>query len=219
MVWPARPPFSTLLVLALAMSGLTGCSPALNWRSFSLEDADGLRVQFPCKPDVVERPLAWPASGESVTVRMHHCQADGMTWVVQTVTVDNVARVEPTLREWPATLASNLKQAIQGAADQAAAHGQARPTVFEVQGSEAIDVPGMTPMDVAASVDLAAGPVPAPGEPADARPHTWRRVRAWHFSHGHRVFEAAVWSIEDHKPAQSGEDVAGPFFEGLQFPG
>jgi hypothetical protein len=68
----------------------------------------------------------------------------------------------------------------------------------------------MTPSAHALSVNLMAGPLPA--DPA------WRQVRAWHFFHGLTVFQASVWSSDDHKPHQTSEDVTRPFFDGLQFP-
>ncbi len=185
----------------------TACAPALNWREFNLPDGDGLRVQFPCKPDASERTLNWPASGQPVTVRMHRCQADGHTWVVQAIRLDTVTRVEPTLREWPAMLLANLRQAA-GVATVA--------TVADLNPALSVQVPRMTPSAYAQALDLVAGPMPvdASGQGAAA----WRRVRAWHFSHGLTVFQAAVWSSDDHKPVQTSEDVTRPFFDGLQFP-
>jgi hypothetical protein len=188
---------------------LVGCSPGLDWRDVSLTEVDGLRVRFPCAPDEAEQPLPWPGEEAPRMARVHHCLAGGKTWVVQTVTVDDLAQVPPTLATWQTLLSGNLKQALGGAAAEVA-------TVSE---AEEVDVPGMDTDHPAMAHDLAAGPVQAPGEPPDAVPHTWRRVRAWHFAHGHRVFEVAVWSVEDHKPAQTGEDVTRPFFAGLKFPG
>ncbi len=187
-------------VCLLTLMGMGACAPALNWREFVLEDSDGLQVRFPCKPDRVERPLNWPDSGATLQVGMHHCQADGMTWVLQSAVVNSVDQVAPTLRTWPTVLGSNLRLATQG-------------QLLEVNPGADIAVPHMTPGPLARSVDLAAGPA------ADGSGQRWRRVRAWHFSHGLRVFEAAVWSFEDHKPAQTSEDVTLPFFEGLHFPG
>jgi hypothetical protein len=71
-------------------------------------------------------------------------------------------------------------------------------------------VPHMTPSAHALAVSLMAGPMPT--DPA------WRQVRAWHFFHGLTVFQASVWSSDDHKPHQTSEDVTRPFFDGLQFP-
>ncbi|MEY2843905.1 MAG: hypothetical protein RI920_1942 [Pseudomonadota bacterium] len=187
-------------VCLLALLGMGACAPALNWREFVLDGSDGLQVRFPCKPEMAERPVHWPDSGATLTVRMHQCQADGMTWVLQSAVVGSVDAVVPTLRAWPTVLQNNLRLATHG-------------RVLDVRTPALIAVPHMTPSPVASAVDLAAEP--APGAP-DQR---WRRVRAWHFSHGLRVFEAAVWSIEDHKPAQTSEDVALPFFDGLHFPG
>jgi hypothetical protein len=191
------------LLTMLTLLGVGACAPALNWRAFTLEAGEGLQVNFPCKPDRIERPLSWPESGEAVVVRMHHCQAEGLTWVLQSVAVDDLGKVDPILRAWPAVLADNLRQATLGA-------------VVEVHPPEEIEVPRMTPNPLARAVDLAAAPPSGVGQ---AGAPAWRRVRAWHFSHGLRVYEAAVWSIEDHKPAQTSEDVTLPFFEGLQFPG
>jgi hypothetical protein len=200
--------------LACAMWALAACAPALNWRESTLEKADGLGVLFPCKPDESERSLKWPATGQPVTVRMHRCEADGMTWVVQSITLDSLARVEPTLREWPAVLLANLRQAAQaqaGAASQGEGPGASGlPSVADVAPAQDVQVPHMTPSAHARSVNLMAGPMRA--DPA------WRQVRAWHFFHGLTVFQASVWSSDDHKPHQTSEDVTRPFFDGLRFP-
>ncbi len=210
-------------VVAVSCLG-AACAPALNWREFTLAGGDGLRVQFPCKPDLSERTLTWPASGQSVSVQMHSCQADGRTWVLQTIHLDTVTRVEPTLREWPAMLLANLRQAAElaeRARSQAAAAGVqpdavTLPTVADLSPAQAVQVPHMTPSPHAQALDLLAGPLPPDDQGPGAQ--TWRRVRAWHFFHGLTVFQAAVWSSEDHKPAQTSEDVTRPFFDGLHFP-
>jgi hypothetical protein len=223
-VVPGRRRARLLSALVAAVGLSAACAPALNWREFTLSGGDGLRVQFPCKPDLSARTLTWPASGQPVTVQMHRCQADGRTWVLQTIHLDSVTRVEPTLREWPAMLLANLRQAAELAAHarrQAAAAGAqpdtlTLPTVADLSPAQPVQVPHMTPSPHAQAVDLLAGPLP-PGEQGSGAP-TWRRVRAWHFFHGLTVFQAAVWSSEDHKPAQTSEDVTRPFFDGLHFP-
>jgi hypothetical protein len=204
---PVSPPWRLARLACGPLAALwlgTACAPALNWREFTLPDGDGLRVQFPCKPDASERTLNWPASGQPVTVRMHRCQADGHTWVVQAIRLDTVTRVEPTLREWPPMVLANLRLAAGVA------------PVADLSPSLPVQVPHMTPSAHAQALDLVAGPMPvdASGQGAAA----WRRVRAWHFFHGLTVFQAAVWSSDDHKPAQTSEDVTRPFFDGLHFP-
>jgi hypothetical protein len=72
---------------AALLWGLTGCSPALDWR---VADVDGLPVSalLPCKPERGARdvPLAGPAQ-PPVRLHMLSCEAAGRTFAVAAVAV------------------------------------------------------------------------------------------------------------------------------------
>ncbi len=80
---------------ALGSGGLLGgCSPALDWREVNFPDA-GLVALFPCKPDRFERPVALPDG--MVRMSLASCAADGTTFALSHVPLDDPARITPTI--------------------------------------------------------------------------------------------------------------------------
>ena len=58
---------------------IAGCSPALNWRTVPLPEAD-LTITLPCKPDQATRTVE--LAGAPVELSMVGCDADGATFAV-----------------------------------------------------------------------------------------------------------------------------------------
>jgi len=192
------------VVCAVTLSLLTSaCSPALNWREVHPAQADGLKALFPCKPDAHERVVPWPGLTAGATMHMLSCQTDAGTWALSYLTVPDVALLAPAMRELTMAMRRNL-----GAAAQLAGNGVA----VSEQDLGPIVVPGMTPTPQAHGWRFFAQRPDGLGRPMDMD------IRAWLFSHGMTVFQASVWRPADVVKAQSSEDVAQAFFNGLQFP-
>ena len=94
-------------VLSLALvAGLAGCSPALNWRSISVPEAD-LNVMLPCKPDEARRTVE--LAGAATELAMVGCEADGAVFAVSYTTVADPALVGKALAHWRAAVIANLR--------------------------------------------------------------------------------------------------------------
>jgi hypothetical protein len=63
----------------MALSGVSACSPALNWREVRFEGLPS-RVLLPCKPDRAERQV--PLGDAQATLHMMGCETQGLqfTW-------------------------------------------------------------------------------------------------------------------------------------------
>jgi hypothetical protein len=204
-IYPDRlvsPPLA--VVCALTLSWLTSaCSPALNWREVHPAQADGLTAQFPCKPDVHERVVPWPGLPAGGTMHMLSCQTEAGTWALSYLSLPDVALLAPAMHELTMSMRRNL-----GAAAQLAGGGQ--PVSEQDLGP--IVVPGMTATPQARAWHFQAQRPDGLGRPMNMD------IRTWHFSHGMTVFQASVWRPLDVAKAQTSEDVAQAFFNGLQFP-
>lgn len=67
---------------------LAGCTPALNWRVVAVDAT--LAALFPCRAERRER-AAVPIGTQRLTVVQWSCQADGMTFAINAVNVDDPA--------------------------------------------------------------------------------------------------------------------------------
>lgn len=76
--------------LALVMA----CSPALDWRELRPAGA-GVAALLPCKPASHARRL--DLAGAKVTMTLHACTADGVTWALAHADVGDPARVAAAL--------------------------------------------------------------------------------------------------------------------------
>ena len=126
-------------VLLLAGAGLLcgGCAPALDWRDVAV--ADGLVIQFPCRPERAERAVR--LLDRSVPARMSSCDAGGLGWSVTLFELDEPARVSETLRHLRSRLAANL-QAEESLAQEATGPGltpqqEARRLLLSGRGADA----------------------------------------------------------------------------------
>ena len=154
---PATPIRTALLAIATVCA--TGCTPALDWREFVPEGTD-VTVSFPCRPDRHARTVA--LAGAPAKMQMLVCSADGATWALAFVDVDDPARVGATLDELRRIAVDNL----QGAEPK----------------FEPLQVRGMTPNSQAARLSVV-GSLP---DGAAVQEH------AAFFARGRRVYQASV---------------------------
>jgi hypothetical protein len=119
----------------IALLGLPGCSPALNWREVRLEEP-GLIAMFPCRPVAQTRALA--LAGRSLSPRLHGCESDGRTYAVLAVDVQDPSVVNAVLQSLRDASLAKLEAPESASASQAA-----------------WQVPGMTPQAAAGRWSLA----------------------------------------------------------------
>lgn len=98
------PALALALTLTLALA-LAGCSPALNWRSVPVAEAD-LTVTLPCKPDEARRTVE--LAGAPTELAMLGCEADGALLAVSHTAIADPALVGKTLAHWRAAVIANL---------------------------------------------------------------------------------------------------------------
>ncbi|WP_298209088.1 hypothetical protein [Acidovorax sp.] len=90
---------------AAALLLLAGCSPALNWRTVPLPEAD-LTITLPCKPDQATRTVE--LAGVPVELSMAGCDADGATFAVSHAVLADPAQVGTALTHWRAAALARL---------------------------------------------------------------------------------------------------------------
>ena len=83
---------SSLLALCLLLGG---CSPALNWRSVTLE---GLQATLPCKPDQAQRPVS--LAGMELTLSMVGCEADGGLYAISHTRLAQGVQAQAVIDAW-----------------------------------------------------------------------------------------------------------------------
>jgi len=175
-----------------------------------LAQADGLRLTFPCKPDLLERRLKLDGVSEPVTLQMWSCEAGGATWVLSAARLGSATDVSPALRAMAASTQGNLAWADRSARPRVPAGAQ---PAWQRQDLGAAQVRGMTPNPDARGWRIEGL---KPDGASGVRPVA---VEAWHFSHGLTVFQASIWQGGDPLPHQNGEDAAVVFRQALHFPG
>ena len=191
-----------LLGVALLTLLAGACSPALDWRQLTLDDASGLTGQFPCKPEQHERTVRPTGADEALRVTMWSCSASGMNWALSRVQVAQPDAVPRTLAAWPRWTQANL---------EAASQALPQPSAPQVQDLGELVVPGMTPWPQARAWRMRAERPNAAGQPMPVA------VTSWHFAHGLAVYQAAVWRTGADANATNGDDVMNAFFQGFQF--
>lgn len=186
----------------LAVLVISGCSPSLDWRQVSLDEASALSAQFPCKPVRHERTVRPTGSDVVLKVAMWSCEASGMNWALSKAEVAQPGDVPTTLAAWPQWTLANLEAATQGLS---------QPMAVEVKDLGAVAVPGMTPWPQARAWWMRTQRPDAAGQPLPVA------VTSWHFAHGLSVYQAAVWRAGADAEAANGDEVMKAFFEGFQF--
>lgn len=93
--------------MPLLAAGLAAaCAPTLDWRELHPEDAGGVTLLFPCKPDRQARTLN--LAGAPVRLTLHACSAGGSTWALAVADVGDPARVSAALQEMKVSAQRNL---------------------------------------------------------------------------------------------------------------
>ena len=94
------------LVIALLLTlSLAGCSPALNWRSVFVAEAD-LTVTLPCKPDEARRTVE--LAGLPTELAMMGCEADGAMFAVSYTVIADPAVMGKALAHWRTAVIANM---------------------------------------------------------------------------------------------------------------
>jgi hypothetical protein len=145
------------------------------------------RLQFPCKPERLERPV--PLLDRAVPARMWVCDAGGVTWSAMAVELLDPARSADALLALRRKLVANLN-ATEDATENVA---------------EAVRVPGMTP-------GLPAWRLRVRGTRPDGRAVTAEVLLA---AHGTQAYQLVQLSGTD-APAASREGAA-EFFDALRW--
>ncbi len=81
-------------LLSLA-TGLTACSPSLNWRTVSVEQ---LAALLPCKPDHAQRQVE--LAGTEHTLAMWGCEAGGALFALSHLRVKEPAKPQQLIAAW-----------------------------------------------------------------------------------------------------------------------
>ena len=120
----------TARVLALCLL-LCACSPALNWRSVTLE---GVQATLPCKPDQAQRPVQ--LASLDLTLSMAGCEADGGLYAIGHLRLAQGAQAQPLIDAWRDQALQTMRATAAPVASPLAALG-ARPalTVYQASGT------------------------------------------------------------------------------------
>lgn len=94
------------LFLAAAAAWLAACSPDLNWRDVGF-DGSNLKVQLPCKPDRVTRPV--PLGGHPVQLQVAGCQAGSAMVAIMTANLPAGADPNALMQGWQQATLSNIE--------------------------------------------------------------------------------------------------------------
>ncbi len=127
---PARGRASAIRVLAFCLL-LCACSPALNWRSVTLE---GVQATLPCKPDQAQRPVQ--LAGLNLTLSMAGCEADGGLYAISHLRLAQGAQAQPLIDAWRDQALQTMRATAAPVASPLAALG-VRPalTVYQASGT------------------------------------------------------------------------------------
>lgn len=126
----------TVGALALVAS-LWACSPALNWRTGSLDSAP-LSYSLPCKPDKAAREIRF---GEAeATLSMVGCEADGATFAISHMVLQPGGDPNAALQQWQVATLARL-----GAATTLSTQAFLRPGALQVPASQRLRWQGQGP--------------------------------------------------------------------------
>lgn len=179
----------TRIVFIGLVASLTACSPALNWRTVTL-DAVGLTALLPCKPDHAARTVDLGAV-RSAELSMIGCDADGATFAVSHVRIEEPAQADATLALWQAAVRARMH-----ASPEASAQALPAATAFVPPGALQL------PQSVRVQLQGRAGE----GGTVVAQGAWFARLEGTHA----RLYHAVVYS-----PAPR-PDVAQTFLDGLR---
>ena len=90
-----RPGFVAMVLAALACTA--ACTPALNWREVRMPPTR-LQALLPCKPDEGTRTVT--LAGQALEMRMIGCEAQGATYTLAWVALQEPGRAGAVLGAW-----------------------------------------------------------------------------------------------------------------------
>lgn len=85
------------VVCGWCVAGLLACSPTFNWRQVT-EEPMGVSLLLPCKPDRAQRAV--PLGGQTTTLTMIGCEADGQMFAVSMARLPSGANMPGVLTAW-----------------------------------------------------------------------------------------------------------------------
>lgn len=109
---------------------LSGCSPALNWRDVRPEGTSLVGL-LPCKPDHGARVL--PMGAKPVTITMMGCDANGATFTLAHVAVQDAGGAATVLTQWQAATLSTLRGQTLSALPFPLKGSSAQPAAVQVK--------------------------------------------------------------------------------------
>jgi hypothetical protein len=118
------------LLLCCFGTTLVACSPALNWRDVRPEGTFLVGL-LPCKPDHGARVL--PMGAKPLTITMMGCDANGATFTLAHVAVQDVNEATTVLTQWQAATLNTLRAQTLSAAPFALKGSSAQPAAVQVR--------------------------------------------------------------------------------------
>lgn len=104
--------YATATLALGALSALSACSPALNWRDVR-PDNTRLSLLLPCKPDKVQKTV--PLGGQPTELRLLGCDADGATFAVAVADLGDASKAAAVLLQWQNLTLVNMRAPLPGA--------------------------------------------------------------------------------------------------------
>jgi hypothetical protein len=108
------------LWLVLAALCLSGCSPALNWRTVSLGDTT---VTLPCKPDRAQRTVQ--LGGQDFEMEMVGCEAEGAMFAASRLRLASAGDADRMQALWQSASLQQMKGQPSAAPQAPSARAQA----------------------------------------------------------------------------------------------
>lgn len=112
------------LCAAAAVFGTTACTPALDWRELRPEGG-ALRLQFPCKPQKLERRV--DLGGSPVSMSLLACRAQDLVFGLARADVGDPSRVGGALQALLRSAEANIGIAADAGGGAAAAAAASEP--------------------------------------------------------------------------------------------
>lgn len=95
-----------LVFAALALTGLSACSPTFNWRDTRFDNAR-LALLMPCKPDKAQRIV--PMADQPTELNLLSCDAGGATFAVSVADVKDASKVAAVSAQWQRATLTHIK--------------------------------------------------------------------------------------------------------------
>lgn len=121
------------LTLLFCTTLLAACSPQLNWRDYSSQDAP-FRVMFPDKPATYTRSI--DLDGMTVSMTMTAVQVDGTTFAVGSAEAPDAAKAQAAVLAMKTAMVRNIGATITSEKTRAAAGALGDAIDIDATGSQ-----------------------------------------------------------------------------------